>query len=161
MASLLSIDPGTKAVGWALFENSVLSSAGLSLSRALTLGELCSVHSASIPQADVVVCEQMEYHPGRGNSFPASLLLVQWVGAFLCANRARDTSLPLLAREWKGNIPKEIHHGRIVQALSEQESNVLCGSLLTCRKSNHKELLDAVGIGLYHLNRTDKAGRKL
>lgn len=51
------------------------------------------------------------------------------------------------ARKWKGQVPKAVMGKRILKCLTEEELKVL-GPLA----KNHN-VLDAVGIGLYHLGR--------
>lgn len=50
---------------------------------------------------------------------------------------------------WKGTLSKAIHHPRILRALSETELAVLCGH----SKGDLKHIMDAVGLGLWHLRR--------
>jgi hypothetical protein len=51
--------------------------------------------------------------------------------------------------EWKGNMPKKVHHKRVKKALSEDEMDCVdpCGT---------HDMWDAIGIGLYATGRTGK-----
>lgn len=51
---------------------------------------------------------------------------------------------------WKGNVPKDIHHARLMWALSERE-RALVGALPRTR-----DAMDAVGLGLFVLGRVDR-----
>jgi hypothetical protein len=54
-------------------------------------------------------------------------------------------------REWKKQIPKEIHHKRLVKVLSEQELKIwenIEGPSTAVHNAR-----DAIGLGLYHLGR--------
>lgn len=51
--------------------------------------------------------------------------------------------------EWTGGRAKAVNHPRILKRLSPEERDVLERAKASCPAKNHKELLDAVGIGLY------------
>ena len=56
--------------------------------------------------------------------------------------------------EWKGNVPKEVHHKRILRALTSKET-----TLLPHMDGDYEhDLYDAVGIGLFYLQRTSRGG---
>lgn len=57
------------------------------------------------------------------------------------------------ANEWTGGRPKKVNHPLIRSILSPEELRVLDWNLKDTPKANHKEILDAVGVGLYELNR--------
>ena len=50
--------------------------------------------------------------------------------------------------QWKGQVPKEVHHPRIVAALAPEEQ-----ARLPVKKGALVHVLDAVGIGLWALGR--------
>jgi len=52
--------------------------------------------------------------------------------------------------QWKGNVPKPIHHDRLREALSSNEQKVF--------DTLGHDARDAVGIGLYALKRTRRGG---
>ena len=54
---------------------------------------------------------------------------------------------------WTGKRNKEANHRRIRARLEAEETSALELGLENCPTRNHKELLDAVGIGLYTLRR--------
>lgn len=54
-----------------------------------------------------------------------------------------------LPSEWKGQVPKKLHQERIMAALDPGECEVLDG----CKKKDLTHILDAVGLGLFHLGR--------
>ena len=54
-------------------------------------------------------------------------------------------------REWKGNVPKEVHHARLRQVLSTDELLLIDGT---------HDAWDAVGIGLFANGRTGRGGTR-
>ena len=83
----------------------------------------------------------------------------QFIGAGL-AGAARGLVIPLKPSTWKSPIPKPIHHVRIRAVLSEKERSILDAAFEETIASHHKEILDAVGIGLFYTKRTRKDGSR-
>ena len=54
---------------------------------------------------------------------------------------------------WKGQVPKKIHHPRILRSLSEVEREIVLDVLDLLPASTRHNVLDAVGIGLWALKR--------
>lgn len=54
--------------------------------------------------------------------------------------------------QWKGNVPKPVHHMRIMDLLSPDEANRVRALPRT------RDALDAVGIGLFDLGRSGRGG---
>jgi hypothetical protein len=54
-----------------------------------------------------------------------------------------------LPAQWKGGVPKAVHQKRILAALSDEEKALL----KDMNKGTLKQVLDAIGLGLYHLGR--------
>lgn len=159
---LVSIDPGIKALGWARFHDlgpgrpCELFSCGASRNASGTLPEVARTHAERIARGvDVVALESMTVR-GANSIPPQDLINVQTVGAIVAASLTHRIVL-LTPEEWKGTVPKSIHHPRIRAALSEAERGTL-GGACDLAGANAKEVLDAVGIGLYYLGRIDRAG---
>ena len=55
--------------------------------------------------------------------------------------------------QWKGQIPKKIHHARMRGVMSTEELRVLDAALARTDKGGHPEILDAVALGLYEFGR--------
>lgn len=149
----LAIDPGVHKHACALFVGTHLAEVGWNL-------RYDNVQSVAIekPQFD-----------GR----PATALIdLAWAGALF----AGSFGVPVRAfepREWKKSVPKPIHHGRIWDALTNQEIDLLpddtLGRLHAARAKLAKRpgkpgayyygnwewhnILDAIGIGLYAVGR--------
>jgi hypothetical protein len=67
------------------------------------------------------------------------------VGVFAQAFRA-TTHLGVKPREWKGQVPKDVHHARLVKTLTPDELAMVEASAPPSLRHN---VLDAVGIGRY------------
>lgn len=169
---LISIDPGVKKLGFALFgEDGRLRAAGASLQKetAVSVEATVALHARNInlqsPElgtGDVrAVVERMVWRSGDSKSQPNSLLNVQIVGGALAGLLSNAGVGALAAEEWKGSIPKNVHHPRIGEALSNDEKEILSTALDKTPKKAHSEIYDAIGIGLFALGRIDKAGRRL
>ncbi len=168
---LLSIDPGTRALGWAYWSqrDETLIAAGCSRVKAVVPGSAAlargHVENIRIPdsiarpyQCAAAVVEHMEAKAARATT-PQDLIEVEAVGCLVAASLAANWAL-IGASEWKGTIPKEIHHPRLLEVLNAAELMVVNEALIRVPVSNHKEVLDAVGIGLYYLRRTNRSGGK-
>ena len=162
MSNLLSIDPGTRAVGFAVFEESELvwTRASIAPKAARSLGELIAHHSSIVKPwgsgRDVAV-EVMHWRPNDPASQPQDLLHVQAVGMALAGRMGAEITCYRF-QDWKGSIPKRVHHKRIMGALTGQELEVLSYHIDRTPLRNRKEVMDAVGVGLFHLERINRAG---
>lgn len=58
---------------------------------------------------------------------------------------------------WKGNVPKHIHHQRLVRVLDPEELSLLPGTPNPAMDYAH-DVYDAVGIYLFHAERTKRGG---
>ena len=56
-------------------------------------------------------------------------------------------------REWKGQVPKTVHHRRIRKKLTGEENAILDRCLAKVVVSLQHNVLDAVGLGMFHLRR--------
>jgi hypothetical protein len=99
----------------------------------------------------------LELMRARGAVPPNDLIDVATVGAAIAG--ACQNSVQLYPpNEWKGSVPKDIHHRRLQLALMPFEKRALEAGLITCPDRHHKEILDALGLGLFHLRRTKRSG---
>ena len=155
--NLLAVDPGAKNLGWALFEDQYLHSAGLARTKR-SGPEGAQEIAAAVPRADRGVVEHMTHRRGKKNSVPQVLIDLQGVGWFVMG-ACCSTFKSYTATQWKGNVPKRIHHARILEVLTEHERIILDLALAAVPKGNHKEILDACGLGLFELGRLSRGGR--
>lgn len=164
---LISIDSGTRALGWAAWnEDGRLYTLDCSIARRAlrTPDAQIEYHDLEIrarvsPFTGDVVVERMEWRKGDGRSVPGDLLRVQAVG-FGVAGLLGGRVVSYTPGQWKGSIPKDVHHRRIREALTHEELAILDRTLQTIPRRHRKEALDAVGIGCYHLGRTTRSGAR-
>lgn len=142
---LISIDPGVKYYAWATWVSGRLTNAGADI--LADDFQRCAV-------VDTLVVEKPQVYQTRSAKGPASDLidLAISVGRIIVTH-PHDQLLTPLPREWKGQIPKAVHHTRIAMALTEAEKKIV---LDACdkNKSRTKDIMDAVGLGLWALGRT-------
>ena len=131
----LAIDPGIDT-GWASFAKN---------------GSLLACSVGSPPSCSgMVVIEKPQIYPSRlskGNPNDLITLALQ-VGRYIERLEAQGATVTLaLPHEWKGTIPKDIHHKRIVGYLTDAERQVIktYGAGVAAGKVHN--MLDAVGLG--------------
>lgn len=153
---LLAIDPGLNATGYAIFDREILSEAGVIKSnrtdtrdaKAATIARQLKRYS----HCDQVIAEWPQvYGAGRSVGDPNDLL---WLAYLLgsIANATGGISRFIVPAIWTKGLPaksktkKEVNHReeRIRTKLSKEENLIM--------PSQH-DVVDAVGIGLYHLDR--------
>lgn len=150
MIDLVSIDPGKIVSGVAHWQEGELIGAGL--------------QSRAPDDADPVrdcVLEYMEVRPGRSGSVPKDLIAVATAGAYLMGTYRPRAFVMVSPTQWKGQTPKDIHHERMRLALLPWETHVLGNALRDAPKPHHKEILDAVALGLFYLGRIGRSGARL
>jgi len=143
MTTLISIDPG-KASGVAQFEDRVLK-------RVFLLDNLPVSFFA-----DTLVIEIPQVYPVRAwKGDPNDLIEVAriagyWEGLIAACTRVLDV-VHVRPHDWKGNRPKEIDNAYTLSKLTDAERAVIDGAQIP--KSKLHNAIDAVGIGLWYLNR--------
>ncbi len=137
---MVSIDPGRKT-GIARWETGVL------LDCDILTHERDRWHSWALDQS--VVIERPTVYP-RSPVPPNDIVeLAITAGGLACSfDGPVEWVLP---RTWKGTIPKEIMAERIIMALTPKERSVLDG--VKCAASARHNVIDAIGLGLWHLKR--------
>lgn len=157
---MIAVDPGLKECGVAVFKKDRLVECFLVQSdnqdttanindRILAMAEKLRLVIKKRKPSTVVV-ERME---PRGNLSAAwsSLIDLAMIGGSVAGYVSKVVYLrPSL---WTGKRSKGPNHLRIQRKLTDEEREVLAEGLVDCPKDNEKEILDAVGIGLYHLRR--------
>lgn len=153
MTTLLAIDPGVKNLGWAAFDRCCLRACGLSRATA-PAQHAENVHEGwpCMRAPMEVVLEQMTTRGGTAIR-AEDLLRVSEVGAFVAGSMrpAVFRLVPVMA--WKGSIPKDIHHRRVLAVLRGVEQVRLNRDLEKIPKSLQHNVIDAVGLGLYGVGR--------
>jgi len=161
----VTIDPGKHALGWALWIGGVLIACGLSRSNAPGLAAMAADHALSITRGcqgvgimrvDLVTVEHME--AGNERVPPQDLIEVEAVGCLTAAAVTNGQVALLPPSTWKGSLPKQVIHDRNRDVLSAGERLLVDRACAKAPRTNWKEILDAVGIGLFDLKRTSRAG---
>ena len=101
---------------------------------------------------------QQVYRKGRGeNVNPDDLLQLAYVNGATAALVALDYYDPdpvgYLPREWKGQVPKDKHHPRIMASLTDGEREKAEADLGRYTAHLRHNAIDAIGIGLRWLRR--------
>ena len=146
---LVAIDPGVKNLAWAQFEGGALSLCGLSqkdhpTAHARAVKRLCGLCP------DVLVLEQMT---PRDIPNAADLIAVSHTGAYVAGALRPVVLLYPTAQEWKGSVPKRIHHPRLAAKLTPAERAVVAEAAVRVPASLLHNVWDAVGLGLWGLGR--------
>lgn len=144
--TLVAIDPGVKNLAWARFDNGVLTRCDLSRADSAP----GHVRSLSRCCPDILVLEQMT---PRDLPNAADLIAVSHTGAFVAGALRPVVLLYPTASEWKGSVPKRIHHPRIAAKLSDAERAVVAETAVRVPASLLHNVWDAVGLGLWGLRR--------
>lgn len=122
-------DPGARA-GWARFD---------------TTGRLIQASKTLIRPApgELVVIEYPESRGGRTKATTDDLIALAYrAGEYAGYARAHGAIVERVKpSEWKGSVPKNIHHRRILAVLDADEIAIVHGAT--------KDVLDAVGLGLW------------
>ena len=155
---IISIDPGVRTAGFALWDGAYLHRAGLLRSDRITIEPpWVTLYEESFrltqfsPFTEIVI-ERPQVYVRRGKGDPNDLIALALaagliVGTLLVEHpRAKVTEY--LPATWKGQVPKKIMVERIKKGLTEGEHKRV--NLPTAASLAHN-VWDAVGIGLYHL----------
>lgn len=176
----LYIDPGVHALACAKFHAGELVSVAMEPREAfIAHGVPCTL--------DTLVIEKMRVYPNKkGGEDPNDLIEVTGASYFAEAalvSRGGPRAQYVLAADWKGGLKKPIHHRRVWSVLTGREKSVFaigaglevsfvtnkieiaCKSLARTGKVTRysweaHNLLDAVGLGLWHLKRVGLAGHR-
>lgn len=154
--TLVSVDPGLRVCGVAVFTDGVLTRALLVKNPEQRLrGPVAWLAMAEAVSVEVKGCDELVvevpqvYGAGKQKGDPNDLIQVAGVGAWVGSALNPKQATGYLPREWKGQVPKEVHNARIEKKLTTQELSVFD----PCPPSLRHNVLDAVGLGLYHLRR--------
>lgn len=135
----LSIDPGVDT-GWALWRDSdQLVACGVSDPREKVTG-----------QVGFVILERPQVYRARlskGDPNNIVTLAIQ-VGRYAQWFESRGAHIAMcIPHDWKGNLPKDIHHARVWGELSPAQRDVVnrCGQVVPPSKLHN--LMDALALG--------------
>jgi len=146
---VLSIDPGTKAIGWAYWVNGKLSDCGIARGK----NWIESVEDLPRIEVSRLVVEDQQIYKSSPVDAHDLLAVARVVGAVVVLYDAASVKL-VRPSEWKGQVPKVVCNRRTIERLSEAERDILTRK--PYGKTLLHNLLDAVGIGLWELKRRRK-----
>jgi hypothetical protein len=143
--NVIAIDPGETS-GWSWFRNSSL------VACAKHRGIPRLPEGAGFKGEGKIVIEKPMVYPGAPVDVNDLITLAIKVGEwkeYLWARFGVEPEL-VTAPTWKGSVPKEIHHQRLLKVLTEEERAIMPKT--KSGKYDHN-MLDAVGLGLWKLGR--------
>lgn len=157
MSLLLSWDPGLRESGYALFEDSTLIECGALYAPEGDKGSHQWVYMATKVfttletfRPDTFAFEQMQTRKGRPDAHAALIELSIISGMIAGMGLQIDcTPVAVPANTWTKGRNKKANQGIIERLLGDSELRALEEALGSTKKTNHKEVYDAVGIGLY------------
>jgi hypothetical protein len=143
---LVSIDPGKHLIGWAVWDDSVLTACGL-----LRFEKLSDVlqYVKSLSPAQIICEVPQVYRMSRSKGDPNDLIdLALTAGVCLaCAGR----SMAVRPRAWKGTIDPDVLDARVRRRMGDHWPFV--AGLKDVPKSLQHNTVDAVGLGLWCIDR--------
>ena len=165
MCKLVSIDPSLRGTGIAWWMDGELVDVTLESVRGATTRrawgkcgrEIAASLETSSHWPQDVVCEIPQiYKQSPGD--PNDLVAVTLVAGALCARFTDANITTVVPSEWKGQVPKSAHHPRIMRALREPEKAILDIAQRKAGEAFHN-VMDAVGLGLWYLNKNGQRAR--
>jgi hypothetical protein len=152
----LCIDPGVKAIAWALGYNGILKACGYyplgpclataaKRAQEMVTQYLTTTGYETKPVMSYVLVERPMYEKDRAINHQDVIDLAIIAGA--CA-AGWDNPVLVEPMKWKGSIPKETHQPRITGSLTHEESIVFSTSRSGKKEIDHN-IIDAIGIFLW------------
>lgn len=157
--NLLALDPGIRGVGLSYFDTTGTLQyadyignpikAGRGPESWFALGDAVYTRFKELGyRVDLYVCEVPQvYRFSKGD--PNDLIELSAVAAACGASFQLQRVVGYKPREWKGQLQKEVHHPRILGQLSDAEK----ATIKEKRKTYLHNVIDAIGLGLYELER--------
>jgi hypothetical protein len=146
MSTSLSIDPGVKDTGFALFEGGRLVDCGVLSFKGRTddFNEVIAFYQSELADmrdmASLILCERMQFRFGNERANPQRIIDLNLLAGAL----GRD--IWVKPQEWKGSVPKDVHNRRVLSKLPDSE----VAHLMACApRSKVHNAIDAVGIYMW------------
>lgn len=168
MSLVAAIDPGIEQLAWAggvLDPGAGLLACGLSRLpkdfHDLDPGGIGLDHASRIPGGfDVAIVERMFHYPDptgrvspqKSNAVANDLINLAAIGGIVGA-RVADIVRFVPARQWKGQLPKDVSERRIRKVLRAEEEAELDRVLSTIPVTLRHNVVDAVGIWCHFVGR--------
>lgn len=156
--SLLGIDASIKGCGLARYIDGRLDAVLVvpSISLVNAVADLQAAIALFCPRGAHAVIELPRIYPAaKQTTDPNDLISIAAVaGACAAYTRGRGGTAEFVAPStWKGQVPKGVMRGRILDALDERESAIALSAEARDGRILGHNGIDAVGIGLYGLGR--------
>lgn len=151
---VMGVDPGAQHAGWCVMDKNKIITLGVATGD--SAGRLLTAIGLWRGKIDVLVVERMQAYP-QSPVPVGDLLDVQFTGGFIAGAIAPKVLLTPRPREWKGTIPKDIHHRRITASLSYEATDMLA----EIQKSIRHNALDAVGLAQWGKTQHDGTTNKI
>lgn len=158
----LAIDPGVRYLGWAVLEDGTPTVLGatklpdqLSGDRLHDAAHWFVSHPRLAPLltpggVDEVVIERMVHYSANPQGDPNDLMNITAIGGLL-AGRTGAPTFWVTPSVWKGQVPKDVSHGRIKAWLADRGKLDLAHTMLEPTPPRYREhAWDALGVGLFH-----------
>lgn len=163
----ICIDPGKHGCGLSMFSGPTLAHAEY-ISGRVGPGHhplLEPVHgveaffegAAMLGTIDLVIVERPKIYDAahqKGDQRDIADLLIVAGGLLLAAGRVAKAVMPIEPAQWKGQTPTEIIEHRLEKHLSAEERGRI--EWPTARKTLAHNVVDAIGIGMWHAGRIGK-----
>lgn len=162
MKTVLAIDPGKGALGWAFGRGQSLVACGLSrrpTKTRLSLGDLASFHAFNVRlhleglEPTIVVCELMaSYSVGSQKGDQNDLIELATIGAQVAGQWTSAECIYVKPSEWMGGsgVPEHVTARRVDRELVVRGCHAsLLGALERVPKSLRHNVYDAVGIWIH------------
>ena len=158
--NLLAVDPGSHICGYALFVEGDLVSFDFVKGTFKDVTKDAQYMANSILFHTISALEHRRLHklvieypviyPGRSAAPPNDIVQLAYAaGIFAGILPSVSTELVLpTPKQWKGNLPKSVHHKRIMLRLDPKLQAAIRGSA----KSNIEHAIDAIGLGQWALD---------
>lgn len=156
---MICIDPGLRGIGMAIFSENELHRAeyvknphnGRGYAAHSALAHQIHIYQAYRNLFSEALIELPQVYPGMPKTDLNDLIDVAGVGAACAYVLAEYYGFvkSVFPREWKGSVDKQVMLKRIWSKLTPGEQAVVQKT----NKSDTEDILDAIGIGLWRLNR--------
>ena len=156
----VAIDPGLACTGWSWWTGGMFRGGGIVRggggTGAVEVGRLVGrtvLEAVGVEhKVDRVVYERMAVYKFTSQKGDQNdLILLAEVAGAACGVIGALADEPVTARSWKGQVPKDIMHARVLGRLTQEEAAAVDG-VKTPGGLRHN-FLDAVGIGLWRAGR--------
>jgi hypothetical protein len=154
---ILTLDPGA-ASGVALWDHT-----GRLLAAAVLKPEQVLPWVVDFAPVTVLVHERPQiYQRGKSKGDPNKLLDLYGQACTL-AGEMHVRRVELLPAEWKGQLPKDVHHARILAGITPEERERIPHCRISAKNPHgiDHNILDAIGLGLFHFSRQGRGGTPL